>query len=85
MKTRISRIQLLMAALPGQALQEWIKSTPIRSGNARRKTKLKDKTITAAYPYAQRLNDGYSDQSPDGMSEPTFKFIADQIKKILRN
>ena len=54
--------------------------TPIRTGNARSKTKLKKQNeITADYKYAGRLNKGYSRQAPDGMSEPTCEFLKHYI------
>jgi hypothetical protein len=45
--------------------------TPIRSGNARSRTSLSGDTIYADYPYATRLDNGYSRQAPAGMSKPT--------------
>jgi hypothetical protein len=55
--------------------------TPIRSGNARRKTKKEGKRIVADYPYAQRLEEGYSKQAPKGMTEPTIDAIRDYVFK----
>ena len=49
--------------------------TPIRSGNARRHTSLKGDEIRAEYPYAGRLDEGYSRQAPAGMTAPTVKYI----------
>lgn len=70
--------------LPEDAYKVFVKETPIRSGNARRNTKLKNKkTIQANYPYAERLDEGYSKQSPQGMTEPTMDFIVDQFLKIM--
>jgi hypothetical protein len=57
--------------------------TPIRTGNARQKTRLVGQTIHAAYPYAQRLDEGYSRQSPDGMVKPTEKFVEELVTKII--
>jgi hypothetical protein len=57
--------------------------TPIRSGNARRSTFLSKDTIVGAYPYAQRLDDGYSPQAPDGMSKPTEAYIKRRLDAIL--
>lgn len=56
--------------------------TPIKTGNARRNTHLVGDTIEADYPYAQRLDNGYSKQAPSGMVKPTDKFVQDYIKKI---
>jgi hypothetical protein len=70
--------------IPNDAYKVFVKETPVRSGNARRNTKLKNKkTIEANYPYAQRLDEGYSKQSPKGMVEPTMDFIADEFIKIM--
>lgn len=49
--------------------------TPIDTGNAKRKTRLSGNEITTNYPYAQRLDTGYSKQAPEGMSKPTLKAI----------
>jgi hypothetical protein len=81
---RIQRMQAALALLPRQAYQEWLRQTPIRSGNARRRTRLNQDTIEANYPYAQRLDEGYSRQAPEGMSQPVEQFIQQQIQKIMR-
>ena len=60
------------------------KQTPIRSGNARNKTRQNGKTIDANYAYAGRLDEGYSKQSPRGMSDPTVDFIQKEIDKRVR-
>lgn len=71
--------------LPEDAYKVFVKETPFRTGNARRRTKLKNnkKTIDANYPYAQRLDEGYSKQSPEGMVKPTEEFIVQQFYKIM--
>lgn len=62
------------------AESEFIKSTPVRSGNARRNTKLKnDTTILANYAYAGRLDEGWSKQAPGGMTDPTIDFIEREV------
>lgn len=59
--------------------------TPIRSGNARRRTTLDNKTtIRADYDYALRLDQGWSNQAPDGMTKPTFDFIRRRLDRILK-
>ena len=50
-------------------------------GNARRKTVLRNNEIQANYPYAQRLEDGYSSQAPIGMTDPTIEDIRDYVYK----
>lgn len=56
--------------------------TPIKSGNARRNTTLHNDSIHAQYPYAQRLDKGYSKQAPDGMTLPTDEFIRKYLQKV---
>lgn len=80
----LKQIQQRLDRLPEAAYKEWIKDTPVRSGNARRKTKLKGDKIEANYPYAQRLDEGWSKQSPDGMSKPVEEFIKRYIAKLGR-
>lgn len=57
--------------------------TPVRSGNARNKTKYKESrkkaVIDANYPYAKRLDEGYSRQSPRGMSKPSIKQLQKEL------
>lgn len=44
-------------------------------GNARRSTRLRGRTIEGVYPYAERLEDGWSRQAPKGMSDPTIQHV----------
>jgi hypothetical protein len=60
------------------------KATPIRTGNARRKTYQQGTQIKAKYPYAKRLDDGYSRQAPNGMVKPTREFMKKKLKQIVR-
>lgn len=55
--------------------------TPIRSGNARRNTRLSGDEIVANYPYAQRLDNGWSKQAPMGMTKPTEKKIQELVDR----
>jgi len=80
----LKRIQTKLDGLPKLAYNEFVKNTPVRNGNARRKTKLQKDTIVADYPYAKRLDEGYSKQSPQGMSKPTEEVIKIQLDKIMR-
>jgi hypothetical protein len=80
----LRRIQNDLEKLPGQAYKVFVENTPVRNGNARRKTKLKGKNIVADYPYAKRLDEGYSSQRPDGMTKPTEQFVQKQTDKIMR-
>lgn len=67
--------------LAKEAYDYFKRETPIRSGNARSRTRLQGNEIQADYPYAQRLDDGYSSQAPFGMTKPTEKFIQEYIRK----
>jgi hypothetical protein len=69
--------------LPKEALDYFVDSTPIRTGNARRSTRLRGNTIDANYAYAERLDDGYSRQAPKGMSGPTEKFLQKRIDNLI--
>ena len=60
----------------------FVKNTPIDTGNARRHTTKIAGVITGAYPYAVRLDNGWSKQSPDGMVNPTIKYLRDYIKQL---
>lgn len=83
-KTLLQKQKQKLNKLPEEAYKVFVKETPIRSGNARRNTKLKGKKeIQANYPYAQRLDNGYSKQSPDGMVQPTTEFIIKRFREIM--
>lgn len=72
--------------LPKEALKEFKSLTPIRTGNARNNTTLRQSpsgsTIDADYPYAERLDEGWSNQAPKGMTAPFDKWFEKQIKRI---
>ena len=59
------------------------KKTPHRTGNAQRHTTKTSSSIDANYPYAKRLDEGWSNQSPNGMVKPTIIAIQDYIRKKL--
>jgi hypothetical protein len=62
------------------AHKRFVVHTPIRSGNARRSTRLQGTTIEADYPYAQRLEDNYSKQTKGkGIVEPTIEDVRQHI------
>lgn len=77
------KIQRQLNKLPSEAYDVFRDETPIRTGNARRNTRLRSDTIDANYPYAGRLDDGYSRQSPRGMVEPTTKFLRKRVRQII--
>ena len=84
MDSQIDAINRQLQAVPQAAYKEFTKNTPIRTGNARRNTRLRQNVIQADYAYAQPLDDGYSSQSPNGMTEPTLKYVRALVRKILR-
>lgn len=93
MTSSIRRIQQKLNNLPKEAYQVFKDTTPIRTGNAKRKTRLQGDTINADYPYAQVLDKGRhmtprgprgSEQAPQGMTKPTEQFIRKRINQILR-
>lgn len=80
---RIDQLQQALSpdTLAKEAYEYFHDITPIRSGNARNRTRLQQNEIQANYAYAQRLDDGWSRQAPRGMTAPTEKFIRDYINK----
>lgn len=77
------KIQRALSKLPTEAYDVFRDETPIRTGNARSKTRLRGNTIDANYPYAQRLDDGYSRQSPRGMVQPTLAYLRRRFRQII--
>jgi hypothetical protein len=84
MTKSLLKIEKAIANLPKEAFSEFVKDTPIRSGNARRKTRLSGNKIVAGYNYAQKLDEGFSKQAPDGMTKPTEQFVEKRMTEILR-
>lgn len=80
---KLKDIEKKVKNLPADAHKVFVQETPIRKGNARRNTKLNKNNIEANYPYAQRLDEGYSKQSPEGMTQPTIDYIIQQYNKIM--
>ena len=71
----IGRIVAKLDKLPNEAYTFWKKKTPIKTGNARRRTRLQGNKIKANYNYAVPLDKGWSRQAPKGMSKPTEEYI----------
>ena len=87
MKT-VDRLQYLKKNLTPKKIIDatfpvFIKNTPVKSGNARRRTISYDNSIIANYSYATRLDEGWSKQSPQGMVKPTIQAARDYIKKVI--
>jgi hypothetical protein len=70
--------------LPKRALEKFKAVTPVRTGRARRSTRLSNQTIHADYPYAQKLDEGHSKQAPQGMTKPTEAWVRKEFKKIFK-
>lgn len=79
----VKRIKAELENLPKAAFDIWRGVTPVKTGNARRKTKLAGNEIRADYNYAVPLDQGRSKQAPQGMLKPTDLFIKNKVKKIL--
>ena len=64
----------------------FVKTTPIDKGNARRSTEkdVINYKITADYPYAERLDKGWSKQAPNGMVQPTIDHVSKKINQYRR-
>ncbi len=77
---RLNEIEKKVDKLVEQAGEHFVKTTPIRTGNARNSTKVGNQQIHADYEYAVRLNEGYSSQAPRGMTPST----VEEIQKIVR-
>ena len=88
-----NRLRQKFAQLPQEAYDVFLKTTPVRSGNARRSTKLRNDVIEADYPYAEVLDKGRhmttrgargSNQAPRGMTKPTQEFVRKRVKQIMQ-
>jgi hypothetical protein len=80
-KRQLQKDLKFLKNLPQDAYKFFVAQTPVKTGNARRSTDLVKDTIVADYPYAQRLDNGWSRQSPNGMVKPTERFIDREINK----
>lgn len=81
-QSELKSIQKQLRALPQEGHDKFVDLTPVRSGNARRRTRLQGSTIVADYPYAERLDNGYSSQAPKGMTRPWEQWLQQRLKKI---
>lgn len=84
-RQRVANIKSVLSEknLARVAYNNFKKITPIDTGNAKSKTDLVGNEIRAQYPYAQRLDKGWSKQAPKGMVQPTIQYLRDYIKKHL--
>lgn len=90
---KLKSVQKELAKLPQEAYKTFKDITPIKTGNAKRRTKLVNGEVVADYKYAEVLDKGRhmtsrgmrgSEQAPEGMSKPTMKFIKQRIRQIVR-
>lgn len=63
------------------AYEVFVENTPENTGNAKRKTRLAGDKIIADYDYSQKLDEGYSRKKPQGMTEPTEKWIEQELNR----
>jgi hypothetical protein len=83
-KKQMAKLEKELDDLPEAAHAEFIKNTPVRSGNARRNTQLRDTKIIANYDYSQDLEAGRSRQAPEGMIKPTEQWIQREVDRRLK-
>lgn len=62
----------------------YVNKTPIRSGNARNRTKLNKTTINSKYGYAGKLDSGWSKQAPKGFTDPSIDQLEDLIENYIK-
>ena len=80
----LRRINKALDKLPAEAHKVFKDETPIKTGNAKRRTRLQGEVIKADYNYATELDAGKSRQAPEGMSKPTEEYITKRVKQIMR-
>lgn len=80
------------AVMP-KVYQEFYRNTPIKTGNARRNTKLNKNEIEADYAYAGVLDAGRgfrdgqmrgSKQAPRGMTQPATKVMEQEVQAYIK-
>jgi len=84
MTPELRRMRGALDKLPKEAYEVFKDETPIKTGNARRRTRLQGENIKADYPYATELEAGKSRQAPEGMVKPTEQYITKRVKQIMR-
>lgn len=81
------RVSRLLLRIPPRAFTFFKNITPIKTGNARNNTNYESKpnggVIKGDYPYVNRLNEGYSQQAKNGMTQPTIQEIRRLVRRIL--
>jgi hypothetical protein len=82
-KSMFESVRDLEADIITEAHRYFKSITPIRTGNARRNTFKTADGVDANYPYAARLDEGYSRQAPRGMSDPTIAYMEQVFDKLV--
>ena len=83
-KAKLADLAQIKAIAMPQVYREFVKLTPIDTGNARASTQLVNNDIQANYPYAGKLDEGYSNQAPDGMTHPAMEYAKQLIPQIVK-
>ena len=84
MTPSLAKLNRQIKKIVDEAYTYFVKITPRRSGNARRRTIKKRNQIQLRYPYAKRLDTGWSKQAPKGMSDPTLDYLKRHKRRLLR-
>jgi len=91
-QTALNKYAGLKAQVMPKVFQTFYDVTPVKTGNAKRNTRLKGQDIEANYAYAGVLDAGRhmtargmrgSDQAPKGMSAPARATLDQEVKKFL--
>jgi len=84
LKAKMANLAQVKHAVTPDIYKFFVDHTPIRTGNARNNTLLQADEIIAAYPYAGRLDEGYSQQAPAGMTAPTEEYAIKITKEWIK-
>lgn len=93
LQNMLRKVKRELQQVPQEAFDFFKNTTPIKTGNARRNTKLQNNVIKANYQYAEVLDKGRhmtsrgmrgSEQAPKGMTKPTEDFIKSRVNKIMQ-
>ena len=81
---RMKELQKLPEHLLEEALEFMKENTPSQSNHARDNTVRRGNKIIADYPYAGRLDEGYSQQAPRGFTKPTIEQLQKEANDFVR-
>lgn len=82
LERRMEEVERWLDDLPKNMSEQFVKNTPIDTGNARNSTSLRGRSIVADYPYAGPLHKGSSQQAPEGMTTPTIEWVRQELRKL---